>query len=53
MSLTKLDADAKGGNAISIADTTGIPILFFGIGEAYDAIMPYSSEFVVGAIVPN
>ena len=51
--LSKLDCDAKGGNAISIADTTGIPILFFGVGEAYDAIMPYSTEFILNAIVPN
>jgi fused signal recognition particle receptor len=51
--LTKLDCDAKGGNAISIADTTGIPILFFGVGESYDAIIPYTPEFVVNSILPN
>jgi fused signal recognition particle receptor len=51
--LTKLDCDAKGGNAISIAGATGIPILFFGIGEGYDAIIPYSAEFVVNSILPN
>jgi fused signal recognition particle receptor len=51
--LTKLDADAKGGNAISIANTTGIPILFFGIGESYDALVPYTPEFVVDSILPN
>jgi fused signal recognition particle receptor len=51
--LTKLDCDAKGGNALSIAKTTGVPILFFGVGEGYDALMPYSSEFVVNAILPS
>ncbi len=51
--LTKLDADAKGGNAISIANTTGIPILFFGTGESYDALVPYTPEFVVDSILPN
>jgi fused signal recognition particle receptor len=50
--LTKLDCDAKGGNALSIAKTTGVPILFFGTGESYDALMPYSSEYVVNAILP-
>ncbi len=51
--LTKLDCDAKGGSALSIAKMTGIPILFFGIGEGYDALIPYSSEFVVNAILPQ
>ncbi len=50
--LTKLDCDAKGGSALSIAKTTGVPILFFGTGESYDALMPYSSEFIVDAILP-
>lgn len=51
--LTKLDADAKGGNALSIAQVTGIPVLFFGTGEGYDALVPYSPEFVVNAVMPN
>jgi fused signal recognition particle receptor len=51
--LTKLDCDAKGGNAISIAHVTGIPILFFGVGEAYDALMPYSADFILNAIMPE
>lgn len=51
--LTKLDCDAKGGNAVSIAHTTGIPILFFGVGESYDALVNYTPEFVVDSILPN
>ncbi|HUC38720.1 MAG TPA: signal recognition particle-docking protein FtsY [Candidatus Acidoferrum sp.] len=51
--LTKLDCDAKGGNAVSIAHSTGIPVLFFGIGEKYDAIVKYTPEFVVNSILPN
>lgn len=31
--LTKLDADARGGAALSIASVTGKPITFIGIGE--------------------
>ena len=50
--LTKLDCDAKGGSALSIAKTTGVPIMFFGTGEGYDALMPYSTAFVVDAILP-
>ena len=51
--LTKLDCDAKGGNAISIADITGIPILFFGVGEKYTDLLPYDPNFIVDAIVPR
>ncbi len=51
--LTKLDCDAKGGNAISIANTTGIPILFFGTGESYEALVPYSADFILNAIMPD
>ncbi len=51
--LTKLDADVKGGNAISIAYTTGIPLLYFGTGESYEALVPYTPEFIVDAIMPN
>ncbi len=50
--LTKLDCDAKGGNAISIASTAGIPILFFGTGEAYTDLMPYDPNQIVNAILP-
>jgi fused signal recognition particle receptor len=51
--LTKIDCDVKGGNAISIAYTTGIPILFLGTGESYEALQPYTPEFIVDAILPN
>ncbi len=51
--LTKLDCDAKGGGALSISHTTGIPILFFGVGESYDALMPYSPNYIVDAILPE
>ncbi len=49
--LTKLDCDAKGGSALSIANITGIPVLFFGTGEGYDALMPYDPKFIVDALV--
>ncbi|MCL5430128.1 MAG: signal recognition particle-docking protein FtsY [Candidatus Marsarchaeota archaeon] len=51
--LTKLDCDAKGGNAISIAHSTGIPILFLGTGESYEALVEYTPDFIVNAILPN
>ena len=50
--LTKLDCDAKGGGALSISHTTGIPILFFGVGEGYDALIPYDPNYIVDSILP-
>ena len=51
--LTKLDCDAKGGGALSIAHTTGRPVLFFGTGESYDTLIPYDPNFVIDAILPS
>lgn len=51
--LTKLDCDAKGGGVLSIVHATGRPVLFFGIGQSYDALVPYTPDFVVDAILPN
>ncbi len=51
--LTKLDADAKGGNTLSILSETDVPVLFFGTGEAYDAIVAYRPELILDNIVPN
>jgi len=51
--LTKLDCDAKGGNVLSIASVTGIPVLFFGTGESYDSLIPYDPNFIANAILPN
>ncbi|AKB13187.1 MAG: signal recognition particle-docking protein FtsY [Methanosarcina thermophila] len=45
--LTKIDADAKGGAAISIAYVTGKPILFFGIGQGYEDLKKFDPEWFV------
>ncbi|MDQ1255316.1 MAG: fused signal recognition particle receptor [Euryarchaeota archaeon] len=45
--LTKIDADAKGGAAISIAYITGKPILFFGIGQRYEDIKKFDPNWFV------
>src|SRR5919107_2528806 len=39
--LTKIDADAKGGSALSIVHITSRPIIFLGIGQGYDDIIPF------------
>jgi fused signal recognition particle receptor len=42
--LTKVDADAKGGSAISIAHITSRPIVYIGMGQGYDDIIPFDSD---------
>jgi fused signal recognition particle receptor len=49
--LTKLDCDAKGGNAISIAYETKKPIAFVGLGESYDALVEFTPDFVAKQVL--
>ena len=48
--LTKLDADPKGGTAISISYVTGKPILFFGVGQEYDDLVKFDSDWLLERI---
>jgi signal recognition particle-docking protein FtsY len=48
--LTKLDADSKGGAAISIAYITQKPILFFGVGQEYDDLMKFDPKWFVDQV---
>ena len=48
--LTKVDADAKGGAALSIAYTIRKPLLFIGIGQRYDDQIPFDSEWMMQRI---
>ncbi len=45
--LTKADADASGGAAVSIAHVTGKPILFLGTGQEYDDLERFDPEALV------
>jgi len=49
--LTKTDADVKGGAAISIVHITGKPILYLGIGQLYDDLMPFNAQSFVNSIL--
>ena len=42
--LTKADADVKGGGALSIAFETRRPIIYLGVGQDYDDLMPFDLE---------
>jgi fused signal recognition particle receptor len=45
--LAKIDADAKGGAALSIAHTVGKPILFVGTGQGYDDLQAFDARWLV------
>jgi len=45
--LTKVDMDPKGGAAISIAHAVQKPLLFIGVGQGYDDLVPFNPEQVV------
>jgi len=48
--LTKVDADAKGGSAISIAHITSRPIVYIGVGQGYDDIIPFDSNKFISSL---
>jgi fused signal recognition particle receptor len=48
--LTKADADARGGAALSIGYIIQKPILFLGVGQAYEDIMEFKPEWMVDQI---
>lgn len=51
--LTKVDADARGGAALSIAHITKRPILFVGVGQGYDDMLEFDPEWLVERLVPS
>jgi fused signal recognition particle receptor len=42
--LTKADADVRGGAALSIVYSTGKPVIFLGVGQGYDDLVPFDSD---------
>ncbi|MCX6772471.1 MAG: signal recognition particle-docking protein FtsY [Candidatus Micrarchaeota archaeon] len=49
--LTKIDCDAKGGTAISIAKSTGIPVLFLGMGQRYEDLVAFDPHKIAQEIM--
>jgi len=45
--LTKLDADAKGGAALSATFVTKKPILFVGTGQGYGDLLPFDPDWML------
>jgi len=42
--LTKSDADARGGAALSVVKTTSTPVMFVGVGQEYDDLKSFDKE---------
>lgn len=49
--LTKVDADVKGGAALSVTYVTRKPIIFVGTGQSYDALEEFKPEKFVEMII--
>ena len=49
--LTKLDGDARGGAALSVASVTGKPIIFSSTGESLDAFEPFYPDRMASRIL--
>ena len=48
--LTKADADSKGGSSLSIGYVIKKPIMFLGVGQGYDDIMEYDSQWMLNQL---
>jgi fused signal recognition particle receptor len=49
--LTKVDADVKGGSALSVTYVTGKPILFIGVGQTYKDLELFNPEKFVSMVL--
>jgi signal recognition particle subunit SRP54 len=49
--LTKVDGDARGGAALSIANVTGVGVKFMGTGEKTDALEVFHPDRLAGRIL--
>ncbi|TMI60688.1 signal recognition particle-docking protein FtsY [Candidatus Bathyarchaeota archaeon] len=49
--LAKLDADVKGGSAISLSYIMGKPVTMVGTGQKYDDLEPFQAEAIVRNLI--
>ncbi len=49
--LTKVDADAKGGAALSVIATLKKPVLYLGVGQNYDDLIKFDPRWLVDKIL--
>lgn len=53
ITVTKLDGTAKGGILFAIAEKTGIPVRFIGVGESIDDLQEFDAYEFTGALLAN
>ncbi|MCC8107936.1 MAG: hypothetical protein LIQ30_02585, partial [Planctomycetes bacterium] len=49
--MTKMDSDARGGAALSLRESTGVPIKFVATGEKLDALEEFYPDRMAGRIL--
>ena len=49
--LTKLDGTSRGGIAIAVERTLGVPIKFIGVGEGMDDLLPFDPDAFIAALI--
>ncbi|MBU0761405.1 MAG: signal recognition particle-docking protein FtsY, partial [Candidatus Altiarchaeota archaeon] len=49
--ISKIDADAKGGCAMSIIHSTKKPILYVGMGQKYTDLKPFDKDWFINQIM--
>ena len=51
--LTKVDADPKGGAALSVVYATKAPIIYIGVGQKYSDFKPFDAQWFADSIIPD
>ena len=49
--LTKLDGTAKGGVVLTISDEIGLPVVYVGVGEKIDDLIPFDATDFINALL--
>ena len=49
--LTKLDGTAKGGVVIAIAEQLSLPVLYVGVGEKIDDLIPFDANDFIDVLL--
>jgi fused signal recognition particle receptor len=51
--LTKADADVRGGAALSIVYSTGKPVIFLGVGQGYEDLVPFDTMKFLNSLLKS
>ena len=51
MAITKLDGTAKGGVVLAISEELGLPVVYVGVGEKIDDLIPFDATDFINALL--